>query len=178
MKSILEKAANIKLLLCDLDGVLTDGYLYLTDNDIEHKAFHVHDGFGLKLLMLSGVEVGIITTSKTPIVSKRMDSLGIKHVYQGQINKQAAFDDVTTKLSLSDHEVAYIGDDLPDLPFIQRAGLGVAVGNAHHMVKAGAALVTEKPGGHGAVRELCDLIMQSQHSLDRALAAYQDLHVS
>jgi len=151
-----------------------DGYLYFCDDESEHRAFHVHDGFGLKLLMHSGVEVGIITTSTTSIITRRMEGLGIQHLYLGHLNKSNAYTDLLNKLNLSDEQVAYIGDDLPDLSLIKRVGLGIAVADAVPMVREQADWVTTKNGGKGAVREACELIMQAQNSLEKAFNQYQE----
>ncbi len=156
---ITEKCQAIKLLISDVDGVLTDGLLYYQEDQIVYKAFHVHDGLGLKLIQLCGIEVGIITTCTSSTIHHRMQQLGIKHVYQGHVNKLKAYQDLLTQTGLADHQVAYIGDDLPDLPLIERVGLGVAVANATPYIKQAADWVTEKNGGCGAVREVCDLLL-------------------
>jgi 3-deoxy-D-manno-octulosonate 8-phosphate phosphatase (KDO 8-P phosphatase) len=167
------KLSQIRLLICDVDGVLTDGYLYLTNQELEVRAFHVHDGQGLKHLLRAGIEIGIITTSNTPIIQKRMDFLGIKYVYMGQHNKNAAFNDLIAKTGLDLSEVAYIGDDLPDLPLIRKVGLGAAVSNALPAVRQEADWVSQFPGGQGAVRELCDLLLQAQEKWERVLRDYE-----
>jgi 3-deoxy-D-manno-octulosonate 8-phosphate phosphatase (KDO 8-P phosphatase) len=172
MDKIFQKAKDIRLLICDLDGVLTDGYLMYGHEGEAFKAFHVHDGFGLKLLMLSGVYVAVITTADTPIVHKRMNDLGIEHRYLGQVNKLKAYDDLLSKLKLTTAQVAFIGDDLPDLQLIQKSGLGIAVANANEQIHKHADWITHKNGGHGAVREVCDLIMTAQNSLHIALDKY------
>lgn len=174
MNHILEKAKDIKLLICDVDGVLTDGHLiYHADGEI-YKNFHVQDGFGLKLLMLSGVELAIITTCASPITKRRMTDLGIVHLYTGQVNKTQAYEDVLQKLNLQPEQVACVGDDLPDLPMIKRSGLGIAVANAVNQCREHADWITEKTGGHGAVREICEMIMAAQNTLDSAFAKYHD----
>ncbi len=172
MASIIEKAKHIRLLICDVDGVLTDGRLFYTSDGMAYKAFHVQDGMGLKLLMLSGVEVAVITTCASPIVAKRMQQLEISHVFQGQVTKISAYETLLKQLQLSDEQVAYIGDDWPDEPLIKRAGLGIAVPNAIQAIRELASYTTQKSGGDGAVRELCDLIMHAQNSLSQALKQY------
>jgi len=162
METLIEQAKKIKCLVCDVDGVLTDGHLYFDQEAMTLKAFHVQDGFGLQLLMQSGIDVAIITSCNSLIVKNRMNYLGIKHLYQGQKIKVAAFDDLSKKLNLSDEQFAYVGDDLPDLPLIKRAGLGVAVNNAVPLIAEQANWITEKSGGHGAVREVCDLLLHAQ----------------
>jgi len=172
-QEILAKAAAIRLVICDVDGALTNGYLYLAEQGFQIRAFHVHDGFGLKLLKSVGIEVGIITTSKTPIIEERMAMLGIEHLYMGQENKVSAFEDLLTKLNLQPEQVAYIGDYLPDLVLIKRAGLGAGVANAAPLVREHADLVTLNNGGQGAVRELCDIILHAQNKLEQAMKPYE-----
>jgi 3-deoxy-D-manno-octulosonate 8-phosphate phosphatase (KDO 8-P phosphatase) len=172
MNRLLEKAKAIKLLICDLDGVLTDGSLYYDAHGECMKRFHVHDGMGLKLLMLAGIEVAIITAATTPIVDVRMQALGIQHVFTGQFSKTQSYEQLLQKLNLTPNQVAYIGDDLPDLALIQRSGLGVTVENANPFMKDHADWITTYPGGNGAVRELCDLILEAQNLRERALTAY------
>lgn len=162
MERILEKAAKIKLAIFDVDGVLTDGNLYYTDSAVDFKAFHAHDGLGIKLLQQSGVEIGIITSHQSPMITRRMAALGIQHVFQGQQHKLAAYQQLLTELQLTDENVCYVGDDLPDLPLIRRVGLGIAVANAVPFVRQHAHWQTSERGGHGAVREVCELIMRAQ----------------
>ena len=159
-------AKHIKLLISDVDGVMTDGLLHYGENNVVHKSFHVHDGVGLKLLMHHQIAIGIITASTSPIVATRMQALGIEHVYQGQEHKMAAYQALLTKLQIDDNDVAYIGDDLPDIPLIERVGLGIAVNNARHKVKQQADWVTTSNGGQGAVREVCELILEAQQLSD------------
>lgn len=164
-------AKQIRLVIFDVDGVLTNGHIYLGPTD-EYVAFHCHDGLGMKLLEKSGVPIGIITSRRSEAVKRRLDYLGIEHVYLGQENKLAAYLDLLQKLNLTDAQVAYVGDDLVDLPLIKRAGLGIAVENALPLVKTHAKWVTEKPGGHGAVREICEYIMLTQGTFELALEKY------
>lgn len=159
---IQQRARRIKLLISDVDGVLSNGRIYVTSAGNHFQSFHVHDGLGLTLLKKVGIEVAIISASNSPIIKDRMAFLGITHVYQGYYNKLAAYEALLTKLQFKDEEVAYIGDDLPDLPIIERVGLGVAVPNATPIVKARACMQTKNPGGFGAVREICDLIIETQ----------------
>ncbi len=175
MNGISKQAANIRLLICDVDGVLTDGRLYYTESGIEFKAFHVQDGMGIKLLLCGGIEVAIITTSNSEVIANRAKWLGIKHVYLGQVNKESAYQHLLSKLNLDAPHVSYIGDDLPDLPIIEKVGLGVAVANAHKQVLQKADWITERVGGDGAVRELCDLILDSQGILTTAIEKYNSL---
>lgn len=168
----IEKAKKIRCVICDIDGVLTDGSLYLNSLGNELKAFHVHDGLGLKLLMCAGIEVAVITGSVNVVVENRMAQLGIKHFFTGQINKQAAYQALKERLNLIDAEFAYIGDDLPDLPIMQQVGFSFAVANAMPEVKAHSDWNTELHGGRGAVREVCDFILRAQDKKDAALKRF------
>ena len=159
---VLKRAALVRLAIFDVDGVLTDGKLFFTDDGREIKAFHAHDGLGLKRLQSAGVTVAIITTRESPIVSHRMAELGVDHVYQGQQDKLPVFESLCTALKVEPEMVAYTGDDLPDLPLIQRVGLGIAVANAHPAVREAAQWVTRTPGGEGAAREVSDLILSAR----------------
>ena len=166
MQNIIEKAKLIKLLIFDVDGVLTDGSLYLTNNNIEIKAFHSHDGLGIKMLLSTGIDIAVITARQSNIVIQKMQSLGIKHVYQGNMDKLPAYEDVRNKLQLKDEQIAYMGDDLADLPCLKQAGLSIAPANAIQYIKDNVDLVTTKAGGNGAAREACDLLMQTNNNLD------------
>ncbi|KAF7775556.1 3-deoxy-D-manno-octulosonate 8-phosphate phosphatase (KDO 8-P phosphatase) [Pseudoalteromonas citrea] len=160
------KAAAVKLLICDIDGVFSDGRIYLGNNGEELKAFNTKDGFGIKALINSGVQVAVITGRHSQIVQQRMTSLTVPYIYQGQENKLIAYDELKRKLSLSDEQIAYIGDDGPDLPVMEKVGFAVAVNDAHPLIKRISHYTTQLPGGFGAVRELTDLIMLAQgHSL-------------
>jgi len=166
MKNALKLAKEIKLLIFDVDGVLTDGNLLLTNDNNEIKAFNTQDGLGIQLLQKTGIEVAIITGRKSNIVEQRMKSLGIKYVSQGSLNKMPAYEQLLKKLKLTDENVAYVGDDLPDLALIRRAQLGIATANANLFVQHHADWVTTKSGGQGAAREVCELIMMAQGTLD------------
>lgn len=158
--------ASVKLLICDIDGVFSDGRIYMGNNGEELKTFHTRDGFGVKALRSAGIEVAVITGRNSRIVENRFRALGVPHIYQGQEDKRIAFNELLQQLALSPAEVAYIGDDIPDLALIEACGLGVAVADAHPLVAEAANYVTRIKGGEGAVRELCDLLLQSQgHSL-------------
>ncbi|MBZ9612215.1 3-deoxy-manno-octulosonate-8-phosphatase KdsC [Rheinheimera maricola] len=159
---VLSAAANIKLVIFDVDGVFSDGRIYLGNNSEELKAFHTRDGYGVKALRQAGVEVAVITGRTSAIVQQRMQSLTIPYIYQGQENKLAAFGELQQKLQLTPSQIAYMGDDLPDWAVMQHCGLSVAVKDAHPYLRRYAALCTSLPGGFGAVRELCDLILISQ----------------
>lgn len=168
---VIEQTKTIKLLVCDVDGVFSDGRIYLGNAGEELKAFHTKDGFGVKALIASGVEVAIITGRNSSIVSNRMKALNVTHIMQGQEDKLPALLSLTKKLCLSLDQVAYIGDDVPDLPCIHNVGLGIAVEDSHPLVLEGANYITFTRGGFGAVREVCDLIMQSQGTLLTAKGA-------
>jgi 3-deoxy-D-manno-octulosonate 8-phosphate phosphatase (KDO 8-P phosphatase) len=169
---ILEKIKKLKLLILDVDGVLTDGRLFFDANGSEYKAFHARDGHGLKLLQETGVEIAIISGRKSRSVSLRMQSLGIQHVYQGYENKVVAFEELLNTMALNPEQVAHVGDDLLDLPLMTRANLAIAVEDAHFAVKDYADCLTDLKGGQGAVREVCDFIMQTQGSFDTILQRY------
>ena len=135
----------IKLLICDVDGVLTSGEIIVSDQHHEIKAFHVHDGFGIELLLKKNIEVAIISGRNVPSVEKRAQQLGIKHVYQGATQKVIALEDLLKKLQLDPQAVACVGDDWPDLPLFHRVGLPIAVANAVPEVKAKTAYITHFP---------------------------------
>ncbi len=163
---------QLKLLILDVDGVLTDGRLFFDDNGKEYKCFHARDGHGIKLLRQTGVEVAVISGRKSNSVTLRMQGLGVEHVYQGHENKRAAFAEILQLLNLTAEQVAYIGDDILDLPVMRQVGFAVAVQDANFAVKNYAHWQTQTCGGLGAVREVCDLIMQVQGSFDAVLQTY------
>ncbi|QFI39760.1 3-deoxy-manno-octulosonate-8-phosphatase KdsC [Moritella marina ATCC 15381] len=167
-QDILTKAKTLKLLICDIDGVFSDGRVYMGNDGEELKAFHTRDGFGVKSLLNAGIDVAVITGRQSTIVANRMQGLGVKHVYQGQDNKVIAFNMLLEKLNISPEHVAYIGDDVIDLPVMNLCGLSVAVADAHPLVKKGADFSTSIRGGFGAVRELADLILLAKGILDQA----------
>lgn len=172
MATISERAKNIKLVIFDVDGVLTAGILSYGNDGIEVKNFHVHDGQGIKLLKQSGVDVGIITTCRSSIVKKRMQDLGIDHLYQDQVDKLPAYEDLKQKLNLSDEQIAYVGDDLPDLPMLKRVGLAITVSNAPKIIQQHTHWITKAKGGKGAAREVCDFIMQAQGTYQTIIDSY------
>lgn len=153
------RAKKIKLLICDIDGVFSDGRIYLGNQGEELKAFNTKDGFGIKALINSGFEVAVITGRHSQIVQQRMSSLTVQHIYQGQEDKLIAYQQLKQKLALSDEQIAYIGDDGPDMPVMEKVGLAIAVNDAHPLIKQLSHYVTQLPGGFGAVRELTDLLM-------------------
>src|SRR5574340_447640 len=160
-----ERAKKIKLIIFDVDGVMTDGSLYLNDDGQELKAFNSLDGHGMKMLRLSGVELAIITGRTSQLVEYRAVNLGITHLYQGAEDKLNAFAELLKATGLDPTECAYMGDDVVDLPVLRRCGLAICVPAAAALVKQHANYVTELPGGRGAVREVCELIMQAQGTL-------------
>ena len=172
MREITEKAKKLKLLILDVDGVLTDGRLFFDDKGKEYKCFHARDGHGIKLLRQTGVEVAVISGRKSNSVALRMKSLGVEYVYQGHENKIAAFNEIIQSLSIQPEQVAHVGDDLLDLPIMKRVGLSIAVNDANDPVKEYADWCTKTPGGQGAVREICDFIMRSQGTFDGILKGY------
>ena len=167
-----EKAKPIRLAIFDVDGVLTDGKLVYGPNGIEYKEFHVHDGQGMKYLQKSGVELAIITACTSPIVAKRMKDLGINHIYQGVHDKLSSFEELKLKLALTNEQIAYIGDDLPDLPIITRVGLGMTVANAPEIMRQHAPWTTKAKGGRGAAREFCEIIMRAQGTYEPLIQAH------
>ncbi len=169
---VINRVKKLKLLILDVDGVLTDGRLFFDHNGAEYKSFHARDGHGIKLLRKTGVEVAVISGRKSAVVSLRMKNLGIQHVYQGHEDKIGAFEEILSKMKISAEQVAHVGDDLLDLPLMIQAGLGIAVKDANFAVKDYADCITEIAGGLGAVREVCDFIMQVQGSFDSILQGY------
>jgi 3-deoxy-D-manno-octulosonate 8-phosphate phosphatase (KDO 8-P phosphatase) len=171
-QAIVEKARQLKLLILDVDGVLTDGRLFFDAEGNEYKSFHARDGHGIKLLRQTGVEVAVISGRNSNSVALRMKNLGIEHVYQGHENKVAAFNEIIELTGITPDQAAHVGDDLLDLPIMIRVGLAIAVNDANFAVKQHADWCTTLPGGLGAVREVCDFIMQAQGRFDEVLNAY------
>lgn len=165
-QSILDIAKEIKLLICDVDGVFSDGLIYMGNNGEELKTFHTRDGYGVKSLMNAGIEIAIITGRRSQIVENRMTALGIKLIYQGQDDKIKAYQDICDKLNIAPEQTGYIGDDLIDWPVMEKVGLKVCVADGHPLLVRRANYVTSVRGGHGAVREVCDLILQARNELD------------
>jgi 3-deoxy-D-manno-octulosonate 8-phosphate phosphatase (KDO 8-P phosphatase) len=172
MQDLRQKAANIRLVIFDVDGVLTDGSLFYGDDGQEYKAFHSKDGHGMKMLQQTGVQIGIITGRTSEVVRIRMQSLGIAHVYQGKLDKLPAYQELKAATGLDDAQIAYVGDDVVDLPVMTRVGLAIAVQDAHALTQRHAHHVTAAPGGRGAAREVCELLMDAQGTLEPALAHY------
>lgn len=167
-----EKAQKIKLVIFDVDGVFTNGKIYLDDEGIETKAFYVPDGLGIKLLQKAGIESAIISGRNAKGVSIRMEELGIKHVFQGNVNKTPVYEKLMQMMNLSDTEIAYMGDDLPDLPLLKRVGLAVTVPNATKEVLDRVSFVTKAKGGKGAVREMIEALLQAAGKWEGILKQY------
>lgn len=167
-QQVMAQALPIKLLICDVDGVMSDGVIYQGNSGEELKAFNVRDGYGIRCLLTSDIEVAIITGRRAKLLEDRCATLGIHHLYQGQSNKLLAFRELLDKLALQPNQVAYIGDDLIDWPVMAEVGLSVAVADAHPILLPRADYVTRTGGGRGAVREICDLILIAQGKFDQA----------
>ena len=172
---VAERARGIRLLACDVDGVLTDGRLqfYALDQGIvEGKSFSVLDGFGIKLLQDTGVAVALITGRRSEIVARRAQEMGVRHVAQGVEDKTAAWRALLSEFRLRPEQSAYIGDDWPDLAVIRACGLGITVPNAPELLRRHAHYITRAAGGAGAVREACELIMTAQDTIESRMAAW------
>ncbi len=172
MQDILEKAAKIKLVIFDVDGVLTDGSLLIGDDGQEYKAFNSKDGHGMRMLQDGGVDIAIITGRVSNVVEHRVKDLGIKHVYQGKRQKLPAYEELLTKVNLSHEEVAYVGDDVVDLPVMTKVGLAICVQDGHPFVKKHAHWITEHGGGRGAGRDVCEMLLEAKGKLNDMLESY------
>lgn len=159
---VLSKLKRIKLLLLDVDGVLTDGGIIYNDKDAETKVFNVKDGLGIRLIMDAGIHLGIVTGRRSDALYSRCKDLGIKLIYDGVSNKIDVLDALLDQTGASVEEVAFIADDLPDLALMRMIGLSIAVGDAHKTVIDNADMVTSAKGGHGAVREACEAILKAK----------------
>jgi 3-deoxy-D-manno-octulosonate 8-phosphate phosphatase (KDO 8-P phosphatase) len=168
----LARAARLRLMAFDVDGVLTDGTLYYADDGAELKAFHTLDGLGLKLLQGAGLELALISGRRSRAVEARAANLGVTRLFQGIEDKLAVFDSVRAELGLDAHACGFMGDDLPDLPVLTRCGFAATVPEAPESVRARVHYVCRSPGGRGAAREVCDLILRAQGAFDAALARY------
>lgn len=172
MNQARQRALPVRLAIFDVDGVMTDGSLFFCDDGKEYKAFNSLDGHGLKMLRQTGVESAIITGRNSQVVTHRAKNLGIHHVYQGVDNKLDAYLHLLDKLGLQMEQTAYMGDDVVDLPVMTRCGLAISVPAAPCEVQQYAHLVTQREGGHGAVREACEFIMKAQGHYAALLAEY------
>jgi 3-deoxy-D-manno-octulosonate 8-phosphate phosphatase (KDO 8-P phosphatase) len=163
------KAARVRLLVLDVDGVMTDGRIIMDHEGREIKAFDVRDGHGIKLLRHAGIEVAVLTGRNSPVVQKRADDLGILWVRQGVHDKVAAYQEIAGEVGITDEEACFVGDDLVDIPLLKRVGVPICVADGVHEAKAVALYVTQLPGGRGAVREVCDLLLQAQGKWEEVL---------
>ncbi len=163
---------NIELLCLDVDGVMTDGSINLDDHGVETKRFNTHDGLGRRVWQKRGYYVAIITGRKGMAVAHRARELGIEHVIMGSPDKAAALEEVLSRLGLTAAEAAMLGDDLPDLPIMSKAGYAMAVADAASEVRSAAAFVTTRPGGHGAVREAVEHLLKAKGRWDEAIGLY------
>ncbi len=173
----IKRAAKIKLILMDVDGVLTDGKLYYFPNSqgemTEFKGFNSHDGLGLHLCSFAGIGTGVISGRNSPSVVERAKMLKMKYVYQGHLHKVESWNEILADAKVEADEVAYIGDDFPDIPLLRKAGLAVAVANARPEVKAVSHFVTEHDGGEGAVRDAVELVLKSTGNWENAIKQYE-----
>lgn len=168
----LARAAKVRLAIFDVDGVMTDGSLFLGDDGQEYKAFNSLDGHGLKMLRKSGVELAIITGRTSNVVLQRAKNLGIPYVHQGAEDKLAVYQDLLRELNISAEETSYMGDDVVDLPVLRRAGLAVTVPASPLLVKEHCHFVTPRAAGQGAVRDLCELLLIARGKWDEQMAPY------
>lgn len=161
-RTLLERAAAVKLAVFDVDGVFTDGRLYYGADGVELKAFHTRDGHGIKRLHAAGIRTAVISGRESAAVARRMAELGVGDVYQGCTDKLAALRDLLARHGLDAAACAAVGDDLPDLPLLEAAGFAVAVADAHPDLVQAADWTTPHPGGHGAVRDVADLLLEAR----------------
>lgn len=166
------KAEGIKLLILDVDGVLTTGVIYYLSQGVDMRGFHIQDGLGIQLLQKTGVTVAVISGKKSDAVARRLDELGIQHAYLGHEDKIPAFEELKSQLGLENDQIAYMGDDLPDLPLLRRAGLAITVPQAPEIIQQHADLITKNKGGKGAVREACEFIMKSKNQYQAVIQSY------
>ncbi len=172
--AVMERAAGIRLLVLDVDGVLTDGSVYIGAEGELCKAFHIHDGKGIRLLQQSGVDTALLTARRSTLLERRAQELQIEHLIQGSGRKGADLDGLLQRLGVPAEACAYMGDDLQDLPALRRVGLAVTVADGHPLLARHAHLQTARAGGRGAVRELCELILAARGQLDTLLQAHED----
>ena len=172
MQDIIEKAKNIELVIFDIDGVMTDGSLFFDNHGGEYKAFHSLDGHGLRMLQECGVKVAVITGRKSELVKHRMNDLGVTLLYQGYRDKTPAFAALLEEVGLEKDQITYVGDDVVDLPIMSQLNFAIAVQNAHPFVKQHAHWITDRSGGRGAVRDVCEFILESKGLLNDKLHSY------
>ncbi|MDH5492374.1 MAG: HAD-IIIA family hydrolase [Myxococcales bacterium] len=169
-----EAARRVRALLLDVDGVLTDGRLHYGAEGEALKVFHVRDGLGIKLLAQEGVPVAVISARRSVPLERRLEELGVREALLGREQKLGALEEVLARLGLEPSEIAYVGDDLVDLPVMRRVGLAITVADGHPLVRAEAAWVTRRGGGQGAVREIADALLEARDRLEAACEAYLD----
>lgn len=162
--SLDEKLSRVTLIAFDVDGVFTDGRFYLSDDGVETKAFNTQDGYGIRRVLEAGLEVAVISGRRSGAVERRMAELGVRHVFLGCGDKVAVFEELLSSLDVGADRSAYVGDDLPDMPVLREAGVAIAVANAHGDVRKFCAWTTGATGGNGAVREVCDAVLQARNS--------------
>ncbi len=171
-KDLQQRTAAITHFIFDVDGVMTDGHLFLTEQGEACKGFHVRDGLGLQLLQRAGIRIAVISGRDSPIVTSRLHTLGIHEIYQGISHKGDAYATFKQRHQLQDHQIAYMGDDLIDLPVLCQTGLAIGVADAHEQVRQHAHWCTRNPGGQGAVREACEWLLQAQNKLQPLIQHY------
>lgn len=168
------KISPIQLLVLDVDGVLTSGSVYYSNQGLEMKAFHIQDGLGLKLLQKAGLEIAVISAKQSDIVERRLKELNVSHVYLGYEEKLPAFEDLKIKTKLDNKQIAYMGDDLLDMPILKRVGFSITVPGAPDIIKQEVHWITKKRGGRGAVREACDFILHTKKIYDQVIQSYME----
>ncbi len=168
-----EKIRKVKVLMLDVDGVLTDGRIIISDDGQETKCFNVRDGHGLKLIQRAGIEVIFLTGRTSKVVEHRARELGIKKVHQGVLDKLSVFNEILAEEGLVPGQVAYAGDDIVDLPVLSRVGFSITVSDAHDEVLKAVDLVTKNPGGRGAIREVCEMILKTQGKWEELMGRYR-----
>jgi 3-deoxy-D-manno-octulosonate 8-phosphate phosphatase (KDO 8-P phosphatase) len=171
-KSWPQKLKEIQMLLLDVDGVLTDGSIIYSDETSETKVFNVKDGFGLKLVMQAGIKVGLVTGRTSKALDRRCRDLGIERLYDGVQQKARLLDQIALKTGVRPERMAFVGDDLPDIPIMRRVGLSIAVADAHERVRRHAEWTTSASGGRGAVREVCDALLKARGKWDKIMEQY------
>ena len=173
MEEVLNRANRVRLLILDVDGVLTDGKLYLGSDGSELKSFHILDGLGIKMLLEAGLQCAVISGRHSDAVERRMRALGVEHVHHGIEDKLPVFSQLLSTLALDPVQAAHVGDDLSDLPIMSRVGLAITVRNGSDLIKPYAQWETSQPGGEGAVREVCELILRAQGRLQPLVERYR-----
>ncbi len=170
---LVKKMRKVKALILDVDGVLTDGRIIIGDDGQETKCFHVRDGHGLKMIKRAGIEVMFLTGRRSRVVERRARELGVEKVYQGALDKLAVFNEILATGGYVPAQVAYMGDDIVDLPVLSRVGLSITVADSHGEVLKAVDLVTKNPGGRGAVREVCEMILKAQGKWEELMVRYR-----